>query len=63
MKKFQLKYSAPKTKVNSAGKVEQQNQKKPQPQGRFCMAPRSRKIYQLGRIYPHVAYGLGYCRP
>ena len=29
MKKFQLKYSAPKTKVNSAGKVEQQNQKKP----------------------------------
>lgn len=27
MKKFQLKYSAPKTKVNSAGKVEQQNQK------------------------------------
>ena len=31
MKKFQLKYSAPKTKVNSAGKVEQQNQKKPGP--------------------------------
>lgn len=33
MKKFQLKYSAPKTKVNSAGKVEQQNQKKPD---RYC---------------------------
>lgn len=31
MKKFQLKYSAPKTKVNSAGKVEQQNQKKTGP--------------------------------
>lgn len=33
MKKFQLKYSAPKTKVNSAGNVEQQNQKKPD---RYC---------------------------